>query len=121
MILTVLFYALIGVGILLTFAGATVAPRIFWLAGIVFYVASYIAVFSVGPFLLAVPIVLWTLALAGLFRLLRKPIYYAIAGAVGLAAWVIVFFTMKEWIFYPFAWLTDNAYDLLRQAMDQGE
>jgi len=121
MIITVLFYVLVGIGVLLTFAGVTVAPRIFWLAGIVLYIASYLAAWSIGPYLLAAPIILSVLALAGLFRLLRKPLNYAIAGAVGIAAWVIVFLTMEDWIFYPFTWVVDNAYDLLRQMMDQGE
>jgi hypothetical protein len=121
MVTTIVFYALSGVGILLTFAGVTVAPRIFWLAGLVLYAASYFAAPSIGPYLLAAPIILWVLALAGLFRLLRKPLYYAIAGAVGLVIWIICYFTLEAWFFYPFTWVVDNAYDLLRQAMDQGE
>ena len=121
MIITVLFYMLIGIGVLLTFAGVTVASRIFWLAGIVLYIASYLAAWSIGSYLLAAPIILWVLALAGLFRLLKKPLYYAIAGAVGIVVWVIVFFTAADWVFYPFAWMADNAYDLLRETMDQGE
>jgi CBS domain containing-hemolysin-like protein len=121
MIMTIIFYALIAIGALLTFAGVTVASRIFWLAGLSLYAASYFADPSIGPFLIAMPVILWIFALAGLFRLLKKPLYYAIAGAVGVVVWLICYLTVEEWFFYPITWVVDNAYDLLRQAMDQGE
>lgn len=121
MVITIIFYTLIAVGALLTFAGVTVASRIFWVAGLALYAASYFAPASIGPFLVALPIILWVFALAGLFRLLKKPLYYAIAGTAGVVIWLICYLTMEEWFFYPITWVVDNAYDLLRQAMDQGE
>ena len=55
---------------------------------------------------MVIPFVLWTLALAHLFRLLKKRTSYGLSVTIGVLLWFVRITTIDDyWIFSPFSCL----------------
>lgn len=104
---TIIFYGLVILAVitifLTTIVGITVKPKLCWLVGILWYVASFLGSMSIGLYLLVLPFTLWTLAFAHTFRLIKKPSNTGLVVVVGILLWIVSIIIIDDyWLFFPF-------------------
>ncbi|WP_153722896.1 hypothetical protein [Sporosarcina cascadiensis] len=104
---TFIFYGLFLVGFLLMILAIVKnVARTYWLAGLVMYVVSFLGSWSIGLYLLIVPFIFWSLALAHSFSWVKRPWQNVIFAVIGMILWYISITTIDDyWLFLPFAWL----------------
>ncbi|WP_409345868.1 hypothetical protein [Paenibacillus sp. MBLB4367] len=103
---TIIFYGLVILAVLATIIGITVKPKICWLAGIIWYVASFLGSMSIGLYLLIIPFTLWSLAFAHTFRLIKKPLNTGLFIVIGILLWIVSITIIDDyWLFFPISWL----------------
>jgi hypothetical protein len=103
---TIIFYGLVILGVLTTIVGITVKPKLCWLAGILWYGASFLGSMSIGLYLLIFPFTLWSLAFAHTFRLIKKPSNTGLFIGIGILLWIVSITIIDDyWLFFPISWL----------------
>lgn len=102
----IIFYGVIAIAVFLCLLGI-LNPKIFWLAGLVWYVASFLGSWTtVGLYLLAFPFTIWTFALAHTLRFIKNIRHTAVCLAVGILLWIFSINAFDDyWLFYPLAHL----------------
>jgi hypothetical protein len=105
-LITLVYYGIVTIAVFLSVIGI-LNPKIFWLAGLVWYVVSALGSWtSLGLYLLVFPFTLWTFALAHTLRFIKKPTHAAVCLAVGILLWIFSINVFDDyWLFYPFSLL----------------
>jgi len=78
----------------------------YWLAGLLMYIVSFLAIWSIGLYLLVVTFVLFMLAIAHSFGWVKKGWQNIPFAIIGIILWYLsITFIDDYWLFLPFAWL----------------
>ena len=103
----VIFYGLFLIGlILMSVAIVKNVARMYWLAGLIMYIVSFLGSWSIGLYLLVIPFVLWILALAHSFGWVKKGWQNLPLAIVGIILWYLSITNIDDsWLFLPFLWL----------------
>ena len=101
------FFFFIFIGLPLSYVAFRLdKARYYALAGGCFYVVSFLASFSIGLYLLAIPAVLWALAVRAAIALIRGRITRRWTAIAALAVWLAAILLVdEEWLFYPIRWM----------------
>lgn len=103
---TAIFILSILLGLAFTFNGFRVNHHYFWLAGLFFYIASFIGSMSIGLYFLVLPILSWSFAIAGSLKWVKKAQQYLYFAPIGLAIWLLAITQIDDYyLFYPYSWL----------------
>lgn len=107
MLWPLIFLGLFLLGLFLTFVAIIKnAAKIYWLAGLVMYIVSFLGIWSIGLYLLVIPFVLWLLALAHSFGWVKKGWQNAPFVIIGIILWYVSITNIDDyWLFLPFVWL----------------
>jgi hypothetical protein len=102
-----IFYGLFLIGLILMIVAIVKnVARNYWLAGLIMYIVSFLGSWSIGLYLLVIPFVLWILALAHSFGLVKKSWQNAPFAIIGIILWYLSITNIDDyWLFLPFAWL----------------
>lgn len=97
----ILFYGLVVLGVITTIFAIMIDSKAYWLAGLFLYIASFLGAFSIGLYLLVLPFIFWTMAIAHSFHRIKKPWHYLLFITVGICLWAISIATLDDyWLFY---------------------
>ena len=93
-------------GFAFTFNGLRLNHHYLWLAGVFFYFASFIGSLSIGLYVLVLPILLWSFAIASSLKWVKKTQQYLYFAPIGLAIWLLAITQIDDYyLFYPINWL----------------
>ena len=80
--------------------------RKYWLAGLIMYIVSFLGGWSIGLYLLVLPFVLWSLALAHSFDWVKSHWHNIPFASIGIILWYLsISYIDDYWLFLPFTWL----------------
>jgi hypothetical protein len=100
----ILFVTSFILGILFAILGFGRHHYYFWLAGLLFYFTSFLGSFSIGLYMLILPIWLWLFAIARALHWIKKPWHYLYFILIGAVLWyVAVTYIDDYYLFYPFS------------------
>ncbi|TDF95824.1 hypothetical protein [Paenibacillus piri] len=92
---TILFYLLAFVGIWTTILAISAqSQKMYGLAGLFWFGASVLGMFSIGIYLLLLPFILWTLALAHMFGWVHSRWGTVLFITIGAALWMVFALTL---------------------------
>ena len=78
----------------------------YWLAGLIMYIISFLSGWTIGLYLLIIPFILFTLALAYSFVWVKKGWHNWVFIIIGIVLWYLgITFIDEYWLFLPFVWL----------------
>lgn len=105
-VLTLILLASIFFGIAFTVNGFRLNHHYFWLAGLCFYITSFLGAWSIGLYLLVLPILLWIFALACTINWIQKKRQYGYFAILGIAIWLVAVIYIDDYfLYYPFSWI----------------
>ncbi|NLW23823.1 MAG: hypothetical protein GXY91_00995 [Clostridia bacterium] len=81
-------------------------PKRYWFVGLIMYIFSLLASWTIGLYLLVFPFVLWTLAIMHSFGLVKKKWLNVPYAIIGIIIWYLsITYIDDYWLFLPFRWL----------------
>ncbi len=103
-----LFSTLLGGPICIILGFLRSSARWFFLAAFLFWIASFLAAFSVGGYILVLTFITLALGVAQSLGWMRSPWQVLITTVVGVVLWAIVLrWFWGPWIFWPMLFLFD--------------
>ncbi|TLS37141.1 hypothetical protein [Pseudalkalibacillus caeni] len=82
------------------------SPLLFFVSGLLMYIASFLGSMSVGLYILVFPFILWMLAIAYKFQLLKRTVRNVVFSLIGTVAWLFAILLVDDyWLFLPFVWV----------------
>lgn len=103
MTIVTIFWFFFLAGITAAFLAIWGNKKWYWLAGLCFYIFSFLGSWSIGSYFLSVTFILWILAIGHSLKLIKKPTHTIFAILLGLVLWAIMIYAFDDvWWFFPF-------------------